>query len=403
MTPALIFDDAAPALGVLSDLRPIFDVRTGCLTTLQRFDRALARPIAAAVVPDCLADIARESTDLSINQPLPADDLLLLNGRCVLPPDDLNELASNQAIVEPESGNLVAARLSRADAQAYLDTATLPSSVATRPSPAACLLRRPWDVIRFRDEAIRRDLASLLQSTTSPRPSGVLTTGDHAIQIHPTATVFPSVFLDATHGPIVIDQHAAVRPGAIVVGPASLGAHSVILEHALIKSNTAIGPVCKVAGEVGSTIFQSHSNKGHTGHLGDAWIGQWVNLGAGTTNSNLLNTYSEVKAAVDPDSPREKTGLTFFGCLLGDHVKTAIGTRLMTGTVAGTGAMIAATAPPPTAVRRFAWLTDTGEKRYQLDRFFQAAERMMRRREKTLTEPMRQRLTELHNATPGKA
>jgi UDP-N-acetylglucosamine diphosphorylase/glucosamine-1-phosphate N-acetyltransferase len=221
--------------------------------------------------------------------------------------------------------------------------------------------------------------------------------GDAPIHAHATATIAPGVVLDATHGAIAIDRGATVRPGAIIVGPAYVGEQSTVLEHALIKANTAIGPVCKVAGEVGGSILQSHSNKGHDGHIGDTWIGQWVNLGAGTTNSNLLNTYGEVTAACSPRSRRERTGLTFFGAIIADHVKTAICTKLMTGSVIGLGAMIACTAPPPTSVRRFAWLTDAGESRFRLDRFFDAADRMMERRSMSISPELRRRLEALHD------
>ena len=97
---------------------------------------------------------------------------------------------------------------------------------------------------------------------------------------------------------IVIADHAVIRPGATIIGPAYIGEHATVLERALIKAHTAVGPWCKVSGEVGGSIFQAYSNKGHEGHLGDSYVGEWVNLGAATTNSNLLNTYSEVVAKV---------------------------------------------------------------------------------------------------------
>ncbi|RMH29184.1 MAG: hypothetical protein D6693_02435, partial [Planctomycetota bacterium] len=269
------------------------------------------------------------------------------------------------------------------------------------------LIHRPWDVIRFRDEAIAADLAATLgdpparaRTTDARALPGVTVLGDAAVRVSASATVFPGVVLDATGGPVVVADGATVRPGAILIGPVWVGDHSAILEHALIKANTAVGPWCKIAGEVGGAIVQGHSNKAHDGHLGDAWIGEWVNLGAGTVNSNLLNTYGEVAAAAAPHMPREKTGLTFLGCVLGDHVKTAIGTRLMTGTVVGTGSMLASTSAPPTAVGRFAWITDAGATRYKLPRFLDAAERMMKRRGVSLSPAMRECLTALHGDAP---
>ena len=48
--------------------------------------------------------------------------------------------------------------------------------------------------------------------------------------------------------------------------------------------------MCKLGGEIEHSIFYGYSNKVHDGHIGNAYIGEWVNMGAGTTNSNLKNT-----------------------------------------------------------------------------------------------------------------
>jgi UDP-N-acetylglucosamine diphosphorylase / glucose-1-phosphate thymidylyltransferase / UDP-N-acetylgalactosamine diphosphorylase / glucosamine-1-phosphate N-acetyltransferase / galactosamine-1-phosphate N-acetyltransferase len=162
-----------------------------------------------------------------------------------------------------------------------------------------------------------------------------------------------------------------------------------VLERSLVKSNTALGPWCKVAGEVGGTIFQGFANKAHDGHLGDSYIGEWVNLGAGTTNSNLLNTYGEVVAKQSPRGSNERTGETFLGCVLGDHVKTAICTRIMTGAIVHTGTMWAATAAISGCVPGFSWVTDSspppsgaGEqwKPFRFDKFMEVARAAMGRR-----------------------
>jgi bifunctional N-acetylglucosamine-1-phosphate-uridyltransferase/glucosamine-1-phosphate-acetyltransferase GlmU-like protein len=187
----------------------------------------------------------------------------------------------------------------------------------------------------------------------------------------------------------------------VLCGPCSIGPGSTVLDRALLKAHTVIGPMCKVAGEVGATIFQGYANKAHDGHLGDSWVGKWVNLGAGTINSNLLNTYGEITSRAEPDGPRHHTGLTFFGTIFGDHVKTAINTRIMTGAVIGTGAMIATTAAPPTIVRRFAWLTDDGEKTYRFNKFVEVMEAMMMRRGVEPNEAYMSALKELYDRVTG--
>jgi UDP-N-acetylglucosamine diphosphorylase/glucosamine-1-phosphate N-acetyltransferase len=217
------------------------------------------------------------------------------------------------------------------------------------------------------------------------------------VRVEPSATLMPGVVLDATRGPVVIGAGAIVRPNAVISGPAYVGPGSTVLDNAQLWGGVALGPVCKVGGEVNGTIFQGHANKAHEGFLGDSWLGEWVNLGAGTVTSNLLNTYGEI-TTVSADGLRRRTGLRFLGAIIGDHAKTAIGTRLMTGTMVGTGAMIALSKPPPTAVPSFAWLTESRTLVYRLSRFLEVAETVMARRSRSLGDAERARLRALHEA-----
>jgi acetyltransferase-like isoleucine patch superfamily enzyme len=185
-----------------------------------------------------------------------------------------------------------------------------------------------------------------------------------------------------------------------------VGPHSTVLERATIRQHTAIGPWCKVNGEVGGTIFQGYANKAHDGYLGDSWMGEWVNLGAGTTNSNLLNTYGEIVSRATPDGKNERTGENFLGAVIGDHVKTAICTRIMTGSVLHTGSMFATTAPVSGCVGAFTWATDdpdTGRpshRPYRLDKFGEVMRAAMARRKVEPSEAYLRRLAELHAQRP---
>jgi UDP-N-acetylglucosamine diphosphorylase/glucosamine-1-phosphate N-acetyltransferase len=248
-------------------------------------------------------------------------------------------------------------------------------------------------------EAIVEDIESV-RMLDAQVPAGLANVvGAHPVEVHESARLYPNAVLDAEHGPIVVHDRAVIRPGAVICGPCSVGHASVVVDHALVKPNTVIGPVCKIGGEVGGTIFQGNSNKAHDGHLGDSWVGEWVNFGAGTTNSNLLNTYGEITMRLEPEGRLHRTGLTFQGAIVGDHVKLAIQTQLKTGTVIGTGAMIATTASPPATVRRFAWLTDRGEQAFRLDKFIDTAARMMVRRNQVPSDEYINALTALHAAS----
>jgi len=227
--------------------------------------------------------------------------------------------------------------------------------------------------------------------------SEVVIMGDCRIDIHPTAKVHPNVVLDATHGAIRVEANATIRPQAVLVGPCWIGQDSIIYEHSLIKMNTAIGPMCKIGGEVGGTIFQGFSNKCHEGHLGDSIIGEWVNFGSGTTNSNLLNTYGDV-VVQDLSGKRHKTGRAYVGCFVGDHVKFGICSKIMTGTFIGTGAMIASTNPVPSPTSNFNWVTDNGTKLYRIEKFIKVAKIVMARRNQSLHEATEQVMRRLAGA-----
>jgi UDP-N-acetylglucosamine diphosphorylase/glucosamine-1-phosphate N-acetyltransferase len=412
MIAAYLFDDDLPQLAPLTDLRPSFDIRTGALTTLERLSMAIGLRVVGLKVPQGLAVLSSKRHSAPVNVAVPkGGPILVLNGRCVLPPPGLKDLNPGEALVEAGSGALVAAMLNAEDAQAFLDGGRL-GTVKTQTLPAPTLLSRPWHIRSFRDSALKMDLDLLqssetgeLTSTQEPRTArryepapGVLHLGGDVV-IHAEAKVYPGVVLDSENGPIHIAEHAVVRPGAILIGPCYVGPHATVLERATIRAGTAIGPWCKVNGEVGGTIFQGYSNKAHDGYVGDSYIGEWVNLGAGTTTSNLLNTYGEIVAKATPSSSNERTGETFLGAMIGDHVKTAICTRIMTGSVLHTGCMFATTAPVSGCIGPFTWATDAGVRRYRLEKFLEVARAAMGRRKVEASAAYIERIGELHAAT----
>lgn len=377
-SPAIFFDDGMGLLAPVRDLRPVFDVRTGALTTRERLCAALnLHPAALFVRPPHAPMLGDE---IPVNEIPDLDGpVLVINGRCPLPLDTIAALGIGQAAIESGSGDLVAARVTPDQARALLSGS--PPDLETVSIEDRVLISRPWHVRSSRDACLDIDLQLAARTLpASPQPDGCCHIGDHPLLIDPAATILPASVFDTTGGPIAIHAGATVRPAATIIGPVSIGQGSTVLDRALIRAHTAVGPVCKVAGEIGGTIFQGYANKGHDGYLGDSWVGEWVNLGAGTTGSNLLNTYGEITSVAEPGAPRERTGETFFGCVLGDHTKTAIGTRIMTGSIVNTGTMYAATAPISGCVERFSWVTDAGIKRYRADRFIDVMRTAMGRR-----------------------
>jgi UDP-N-acetylglucosamine diphosphorylase/glucosamine-1-phosphate N-acetyltransferase len=321
----------------------------------------------------------------------------MINGRCadaaVMP---FLDIAIGEMVVDAATGEIIVANVDIADVERCMKGDRQGLKPVEHRQATPVLLRRPWDVQHVREGCLGADCQFLSRSVPALRAgSGVVVIGTRGVYADQTAVIAPTVVLDCEKGPIVIGAHATVRPGAIIIGPASIGEHTTVLERTLVKGGCAIGPWCKIAGELGETVIQGYSNKAHDGHLGNSWLGEWVNLGAGTANSNLLNTYGEVIARATPDGPNERTGLQFFGCVLGDHVKTAISTRIMTGAVANVGVMFAATSPISGCLAPLSWITDAGVREYGIDKFESVCRTVMKRRGVVPTESYMKAVREL--------
>lgn len=387
-----VFDDGKGVLSPLTDFRASFDVRSGAFTMLERV--RVRHRVAGLFVPTAMEALTREvHAEQAVNPVLSGDEaVVLLSGRAPLAHRLIGALSVNSAVFAAD-GDLVAACVPASKAAAVLggsrDGVSTIGKVEGVAAKGLSIMTRPWHVRTFRDACLDEDLAAIsviFARNTPALPAGVFRVGDKPCVIDPPATIFPGVVLDTTAGPIVIDDHVTIRPGAIVSGPVYLGPHVTVLDGALIKGHTAIGPWCKVAGEVGGTIFQGFANKAHDGHLGDSYIGEWVNLGAGTTNSNLLNTYGEVVCKAKAGGSNERTGEQFLGAIIGDHVKTAICTRLFTGTVLHMGSMFAQTKAVEGTVGALSWCTDEGVKPYRVEKFVEVMKAAMARRKKVPSE-----------------
>ena len=393
MPTLVIIDDGRGCLGPMTDLRPTFDLRTGAHRTLERIERRLGRFPAAWWVPDAIAGLWANATEHPVNTLPAGDTLLLINGRW-LGLGNLPELVVGQVAMD-DQGAVIAAHVTRDDATDMLQGDSPPDGLDASTVNLPMLVH-PWDVMDRLGDCLVDDLDA--SSTKVGCPDHVDVLGAAPVRVHPGAIVTPGVVIDATAGAVVVARGAVIRPGAVLIGPCHIGRNATVLERAVIRSGSVIGPGCKVGGEVGASVLQGWSNKAHEGYLGDSWVGEWVNLGAGTTTSNLRNTYGEVSMRVTPKGDRHETGRTHLGAIIGDHVKTAIGTRLMTGTVIGTGCMLACSTPPPSCLGPLQWCTDEAMQDYRIDKFLQTASAVMGRRGQSVSEALKARLLVLAGA-----
>lgn len=212
-------------------------------------------------------------------------------------------------------------------------------------------------------------------------PPGAHRLGTGRVAISPDADVDPGTILDATAGPVIVDAGARVQAPCRIVGPAYVGSGSVLLGGVVARST--IGPGCKVRGEVHATVMLGFANKAHDGYLGHSVVGRWANLGAMTTNSDLKNTYGPVRTKAGDRTV--DTGLTKAGCLVGDHVRTGIGTLINTGTLIGAGATVSGGGLVSGCIPPFSWGVAGEWTEYDIDRFIVTAGRVMARRGFELT------------------
>ncbi|MCA9216366.1 MAG: hypothetical protein KDB27_25030 [Planctomycetales bacterium] len=154
----------------------------------------------------------------------------------------------------------------------------------------------------------------------------------------PNTTIDSLIRCDTSKGPILIEENVSIGPFTYLRGPLHIGKNAIINEHASLKDNVWVGNNAKVGGEVEESVIEPFSNKQHHGFLGHSYIGSWVNLGAGTSNSDLKNTYGQIR--IDYDYGRCDTGMQFLGCMIGDYTKSAINTSIFTGKVIGACSML---------------------------------------------------------------
>lgn len=204
----------------------------------------------------------------------------------------------------------------------------------TAPADQFFSLQNPWDIIHHNTALVKEDI-ELLKGRfdhVSPMPQ-VSKTGLYPIHVHPTAKM-EHCFINTEEGSVIIDENACIMQGAMLRGPLYIGKRTIVKMGATLYAGTNIGNDCIVGGEIKNTVFQAYSNKGHHGYLGDSYIGEWCNMGAGTSCSNLKNTAGELKAWNMDTSSFVNAGKKA-GILMGDHVKTAINTSFNSATVIG--------------------------------------------------------------------
>ncbi len=193
------------------------------------------------------------------------------------------------------------------------------------------LIEYPHDILRAHLRCFAENLNCIVSESRFKQQQDGLFVGQDV-------QIADGLVVDTRCGPVVIDQGVAIGPHCFFRGPVYVGPNSRVIEHSSLKDNVCIAHTAKVGGEVEASIIDAYTNKQHHGFLGHSYLGTWINLGAGTCNSDLKNTYGEVK--MEYGGKRVSTGMQFIGCMIGDYAKTAINTGIFTGKIVGTCSML---------------------------------------------------------------
>jgi len=376
----------------LTYFRPVYDLRCGILTMRQRILAFLPAKNVTLFSRTYLGPLLREENPEAEFNTVPDEPCLLINGRCIMTKKLVRELRKNpeEDCVFVNGDDTVAIRLSSPNpnqmtidaTHALLDFPQLAS--LKRMEVDATLVAYHWDLVQRNGELINSDFQVITGGGKRIRRSGkvhasAVLVGRKWISIGKKTEIGPGVVLDATNGPIVIGSRVRIYPQAVIEGPCFVGDGAVIKIGAKIYGSTSIGPLCKAGGEVDHSILHACANKQHDGFLGHSYIAPWVNLGAGTTTSNLKNTYGIIKVHVD--GRLVDSGEMFVGLTAGDHVKTGINATLDTGSVIGPSSNVYGTTLPPKYIPAFSWGEAGAMETYGVEKALDVAVRVMGRRQ----------------------
>ncbi|MBN1619997.1 hypothetical protein JW890_04685 [candidate division WOR-3 bacterium] len=382
MTGIILFEKDREAFSPLSLSRHVSDLLSGYFTFSEGLRRLYDLCNVTLICPSYMEGYLKEiHLNYAINEE-PSRGLYLLSS--LLPEIDLKKKIPLDGCDEVffSRGSLIAFRGDADTAHRIIDKGIIPESMP-RKEIDAFFFSNIWELIEYNALSLEKNFfrgAQLGEISES-----VVLLSPEKIFIGANTIIEDFVVIDARSGPIHISEGVEVKSHSVISGPAYIGPGSILKPFTHILNGCSFGPQCRLSGEISKSIFTGYSNKQHYGFIGNSYVGEWVNFGAGTSNSNLKNNYSEI--SVSFNGVTRRTGLNFLGLLCGDHVKTAIGTLFNTGTTAGFGANVFKPGLTDKCIPSFSW--GPGEK-YSFDKFIATAQTAMSRREVNLTESYRE-------------
>ena len=399
MSDFFLYDDAAArAFEPFALTRPVSELRAGAELIRRRWERAFGVAPTGFIGAPHLA-----SFDEPGAPPAVCSDSDVVPGTIVansrFAPALKRGAADAKTKVWTNSGKVVAVRVNSSHhasrfGEGQLSLEELAQERAKAVEIPGRWLENAWDLIATLVPQLQEDIPTLGMELETAQPQDGLVIGDHPLFCEAGARIEPHVVFDVSAGPVLVRSGTEIPAFMRITGPCYIGENCVLVGDRIASSS--IGDVSKIRGEMSNTVVLGQSNKGHTGFVGHSYLGRWVNLGAGTTTSNLKNTYGKVQ--LKTSGGLRDTGEQFLGTFFGDYSKTGIGTMLTTGTIIGAGANVFGPGMPGKSVPAFTWgAVDT----YELDKFLEVAERTMARRQASLGDSARDSLRAAYSKATG--
>ncbi len=339
--------------------RQIQDIRVGILTIREKWEKALGLP-SFDKKEDDYKDLSRS---VHMDEAVAEGECYLVHGNL------LPSKAILKALKKLDHGDFVAGRDGNAlvykfTSKEVIDRNRIRVGKSIALEEEVHTIRYPWDIVRLNDWATREDFALLTKNRKSrPIPKSNKVTRPSNVFLGKGVRM-ENCIINASTGPVYIDNGAELMEGCMVRGPFSLGEGACVKMGTRIYGATTIGPYCLAGGEIKNSVFFGYSNKAHDGYIGDSVIGEWCNLGAGTTNSNLKNNASVIRVWTQHG---EKEAGVKCGVMMGDYTRTVINTSINTGSVIGVCCHVQGIGLTPRYIPNFSWGSE-GVERYTFEK-----------------------------------
>ncbi len=339
--------------------RQIQDIRVGILTIREKWEQMMGM-ISYDKKEDDYKDLERS---VNIDEAIGEGVCFMIHGNVLPTPKLVKAILrlKNSEFITTPGGNSIAFRITKDD---IIDTYKIKAGKAVVFSQEVKTIQFPWDIFQLNDWAIRQDFEWLTAGKKSQPISKTNKIVKPSQVFLEKGAKLEHCIINASTGPVYIGKEAEVMEGCFIRGPFAMGEGACLKMGAKVYGATTLGPRCVAGGEIKNSVLFGYSNKAHDGYLGDSVVGEWCNMGAGTTNSNLKNNASDVRVWT---SKGEMNAGPKCGVMMGDYSRTAVNTAINTGTVIGVSCNVFGTGLTPKYIPNFSWGSD-GVDRYNLEK-----------------------------------